>query len=240
MSRMVRKHGYLMVTIVALSKYPDIFTGFQANVNEYAPGFHRILVMDGYLINDNVGWLTITGPKKFEMAGNANIGWKAAPQESDLLYIGDDVRFTTRGSIERLQELAYSDPSIGLLSPRILGGADNELQKNPPTDKDLSYSERYIPLICTYIKRKVINTVGYLDEETFKGCYGNDDADYGRRVKNAGFKLAITPRVEVTHGLNHKGTETFLRNVNGYDEDLQEMIAEHDRRYLAKWGDLNK
>lgn len=226
--------------IVVLSKYADIWQDFDLNVKQFATGFDQVLVRDGYLIQNTAGWKMVQGPKKFDMAGNANLGWKATDPGRDILYIGDDVRFLETNTVERLRDLAYSDSQIGLLSPMIIGGADNPLQTNPPQDRNLAYSDRYLALVCTYIKRDVIDKVGYLDEETFRGVYGNDDADYSRRVRNAGYRLAVAPQIKVKHGLDHRGTETFLRNLGGYEEDLNASISEADRRYQAKWGDLVK
>ncbi len=225
-----------IVTLVALGKYDDIFQGFRKNVDEFVKpeSAFRVFVQDGKLITDTTGWLVKYGPKKFSMAGNANIGWKAVDPTSDILYLGDDVRFKQPDTVERLRELAYSDLKIGMLSPKICGGADNPLQTNPP-DFDLIYSERYLALVCTYIKREVIEKVGYLDEETFKG-YGSDDVDYSRRVQAAGYKLAVATRIEVQHGLTGKGTETFLRNVGGYYEDIQEEADRNEKALNEKWA----
>ena len=234
------KHVKRDVVIVALGKYVDIWEDFNKNILKFAEGHDRVFVRDGQLIQKPGPWMVVQGPRNFDMAGNANLGWKAADPTKDILYIGDDVRLLEPYTIERLRDLAYSDLSIGLLSPMIVGGADNPLQTNPPQDQDLVYSDRYLALVCTYIRRDVIERVGYLDEETFKGLYGNDDADYSRRVKNAGYKLAVAPKIKVKHGLDHKATETFLRNFGGYEEELNGMVSEADRRYFAKWGDLNK
>lgn len=228
------------VVIVALGKYQDMWTDFNRNIMEFASEHDRVFVRDGHLIQNAGPWMIVQGPKKFDMAGNANLGWKAADRAKDILYIGDDVRLLEQGTIERLREIAYADPSIGLLSPKIIGGADNPLQTNPPEDEKVVYSDRYLALVCTYIKRDVMEKVGYLDEDTFRGVYGNDDADYSRRVKQAGYRLAVAPQIAVKHGTDHRGTETFLRNLSGYEEDLNESISEADRRYLKKWGDLNK
>ena len=225
-----------LLTLVALGKYDDIFQGFRKNVDEFVPAdkAFRVFVQDGLLITDTTGWLTVQGPKKFSMAGNANLGWKAVDPDSDILYLGDDVRFKQHGTVEALCAIAYSDPKIGMLSPKICGGADNPLQTNPPDEK-LVYSDRYLALVCTYIKREVINKVGYLDEDTFKG-YGSDDVDYSRRVQAAGYKLAVAPRIEVQHGLTRNGTETFLRNVGGYYEDIQEEANRNAKALEEKWA----
>lgn len=226
------------ITIVALTKYPDIFASFDTNVKEFAPTFDRVLVVDGIMVNP-VGWSVVQGPYTFSMAGNANLGWKAADPTHDILYIGDDVRFTAPDSVEKLRDLAHSDPSIGMLSARIIGGADNVLQTNPPQNKTLVYSDRYLALVCTYIKRTTIERVGYLDDETFKG-YGWEDVDYSRRVKKLRMRLAVAPQVEVTHGISRRGTETFLRNDKGYTKTIDEETARNEDAFFKKWGDKAK
>jgi hypothetical protein len=228
------------VTIVALGKYEDIWADFNKNILEYGNGHCRVCVRDGLLIRQPGPWKVVQGPRRFDMAVNANIGWRAVDSSHDIFYIGDDVRLTEIRTVERLRDLAYSDHTIGLLSPMILGIADNPIQTNPPQDKDIVYSNRFLAFICTYIKREVIEKVGFLDEKTFHGVYGNDDADYSRRVKNAGYTLAVAPKIRVRHGIDHGGTETFLRTLGADGDHLNRMIAEADRRYLAKWGDLSK
>ena len=141
--------------------------------------------------------------------------------------------------MEQLVKVANSDDNIGLLSPKILGGADNLLQTNPPADKVISYSERYLALVCTYIKRKVINKIGYLDE-TFNQGWGWDDVDYSRRARLAGFTLAVTPTVEVIHGVRRKGSESFIRNEKGDDKVMQAQDDLNAKVYFQKWGDNTK
>lgn len=229
------------VTMVVLTKYPDIWEGFRKNVDEFfnSKEYYRVVVLDGRLITEPLEWKVVYGPKKFSMAGNANLGWKEVNKGSDLLYVGDDVRFHDSNTIKKLSEIAHSDENIGMLSPKIIGGADNDLQKNPPQEATYSISSRYLALVCTFIKREVLDKVGYLDDETFKG-YGWEDADYNRRVVNAGFKLAVTPWVSVHHGIDRQGTETFMRNVSGYYEDIQEQCDKNEQAYVAKWGDNRK
>ena len=237
------------VTIVVLSKYRNIFDEFARNIDKYASHYRKVLVMDGLdadaPMNFPGDWLPLHGPAKFSMAGNANQGWRAVQESHDILYIGDDCKFTSRDDVKNLYDLAYSDTAIGLLSPKIIGGADNPLQTNPP-NADLVYTNRSLALVCTYIKRAVINKVGYLDEKTFPGTYGWEDYDFCRRVVSAGFKMAVTPRVEVIHGIERgplddrkmgKGTETFFRNLDWDESKLNEQIESNKQAYFQKWGD---
>lgn len=227
------------VAIVALSKYSDIFEGFTANVQKFAPDFDKVLVRDGRLIEAAPGWMMVDGPEEFNVSLNANLGLKAVDPEADIVYMGDDARFTQYNTVERLRAMAYSQATIGLVSARVIGGADNPLQTNPPQDKELVYSDRYFALaICTYIKREVLDKVGYMDSDTFKG-YGWDDVDYCRRVRQAGFKLAVATKVEVTHGVGGRNcTETFFRNEKGFYSAIQKQADLNESLYLKKWGNI--
>jgi len=228
------------VCILTLSRYPDLFVGLQESLDEFAPGFDRILVKDGYLITEEYGWLVSQGPSgSFCYSTNVNLGLSLVDKDADVLLIGDDVRFKDYHTIEKLNALAYSESSIGLLSPRIIGGADNTLLTDPPQEQSLIYSERYIPLVCTYIKRKALDSVGLggLDAEAFDKGWGWDDVDFSRRVRNSGLRLGVTSRVEVIHGVKRRGTESLFRNEKGDNEAMRRLDDINAQAYLKKWGD---
>jgi GT2 family glycosyltransferase len=226
--------------IVSLSKYPDLFNGMNENINRFAGQYDRILVRDGKIIERAPGWKLIDGPDQFNFSKNVNTGWREVDPTADIFFTSDDVRLTSPNTIETLQNLAYRDPSIGMIAPRVIGTADNYLQTNPPQTEDIVYSSRYLVFVCLYIKRAVIDKIGYMDGETFSG-YGWDDVDYSRRVKNGGFKLAVTPRVEIIHGTpQSKCTETFMRVVNRDENILGAQNRRNEALYVMKWGDSNK
>jgi len=230
------------VTLVALGKYPIIFNDFVNNVTLFAPDHKKVLVRDQFHIACPRDWVLVQGPEQFSMAGNANLGWKAVDPTHDIFYIGDDCRLLDFGTIEKLRQVAYSDASIGMVSPKIIGGANNPLQTNPPMDREVVYTDQHLALVCTYIKRELINAIGYLDDVTFVG-YGYDDVDYSYRAKKAGFKLAIAPQVSVQHGVRkmdngetRKGTETFIINHDGEYDPIQAQCEANERAFKKKWG----
>ena len=212
------------VSVVVLGKYNAVFAGFLETANQYLEPCPKVFVRDGQDIPDpGDGWNLVQGPAVFSMAGNANLGWRAANPEHDLLYIGDDVRFRSSGPIAQLQADAYSMPGIGILSPLIIGAASNPLQTNPHL-ASITFTKKTLAFICVYIKRDLINSIGYLDEE-FKQ-YGYDDDDYCRRARLAGFLLAVTPHVRVVHW--EDAHATFRRNPTWPTEKNREY-------YFKKW-----
>lgn len=230
-------------TIVSLGKYPEIFSGLKENVDTYyGNGVGKIVVRDGRLIDESVtGWKVVDGPEQFNFSRNVNLGLKAVDPDHDVFFISDDVRLMGPDTIETLRFLSYGSDNIGLISPKVIGKADNPLQTNPPNVSSAVLSKRYIVFVSLYIRREVFDAVGYMDEDRFNG-YGWDDVDFSRRVKNAGFSLAVAPSVSVIHGLGEarRGTETFIRSEKGYWENLDKQNAHNTKVFFDKWGDNNK
>lgn len=201
------------VTIVVLSKFPEVLAGFKASLERYCPNAFVVLVKDGKA-DFEVGptWMNVQGPETFSMAGNGNLGLKAVPADSDILYCGDDVRFLESNTIETLQKVAYFSSQIGILSPHILGRASPALG-NPPNSQSFSWVrpiEMWFP--CVYIKRELIDKIGFLDEQF--NLFGGDDLDYCIRAQKAGYKLAVTPRTKVQHEASPEGgPTTFVKNL---------------------------
>lgn len=219
------------VAIVVLSKYKEVFDEFWRRYTDHLkPGDSvttNVLVIDGaadWSFPEDAGWKVLRGSEKFSMAGNGNLGLRAVPPDHDVLYCGDDIRFLEPNTVERLQEVAYLNKSIGVLSPRLLGRSSPALA-NPPQNQSFTYVrplEFWYP--CVYIKREVLDKVGYLDEQ-FSG-FGSDDLDYNIRVQQAGYKLAVTPRVTVQHESSPEGgPTTFVKSIGVEEWQRQQAAA---------------
>jgi hypothetical protein len=221
-----------------MARFREIFEPCCESLEQYAPSLPKILVRDSYDISAPRGWVVIQGPEEFSYSGNRNLGWRAVDPDSDLFDLGDDVRLIERSTVEQLQEIAYSDRNVGILSPKIIGGAGNPMQ-NDPSISPVTYTSMRIPFIATYIKREVIQSVGYMDEQ-FSG-YGFDDTDYCRRTHLAGYGLGITPCVSVKHGaLGYRLMSTSLKKWGGDTSILRLEMAKNQALYLKKWGDVTR
>jgi hypothetical protein len=213
------------VTIVCLGKYWEVFKDFLETSESNLSDYPKILIRDGKDIpSDLLGgrWTVIDGPKEFAMAGNGNLGLQAVPPDSDILYCGDDVRFIQADTIEKLQEIAYKDSAIGILSPRIIGRGSPS-QVTPMAEiSEVPPLEMWFP--CIYIKREVIDKVGYLDEQFNK--FGSDDLDYCIRTKQAGYKLCVAANVAVKHEASPEGgPTTFIKKIGIQKWQIQQTEA---------------
>jgi hypothetical protein len=216
-------------TIVVLSKYADIFDGFKLSVERDAYWAPKILIRDGREISEPKGWQMTVTPLKTPFSAAAYSNWGMRKCANDVLLCGDDIRFIEPNTVERLQEIAYRDDKLGILSPKIVGCAQN-IQMNPPdTEASFTETQENIGLMCTYIKRSTINKVGYFDER-FTG-YGFDDFDYCRRTREAGLKIGVTARVSVKHSDTY-GT-TFRRTFS--EKEIQQQAEENQKRFDRKY-----
>jgi len=214
------------VDVVVLSRYPDIFEGFRESIDkDFQDGF-KFVIWDYRVENRpgpiNGGWASITTAAPFSMARNANIGWKV---QEDILYCGDDVRFIEPDTVKRLQEVAYSDYSIGIVSP--LHGWHKVESQSQFVDAV------FVPFVCVYIKRSLIDQIGYLDE-SFEG-YGIEDCDWCLRARKAGAKIGWAPQIKVQHGEGKfdYGT-TFKREFS--EKQMQEQDEINRLKLCAKWN----
>jgi len=201
------------VTIVALAKYLDIFRAFADSLDRFVPrDIPKIVVRDGTDIPNWPGWTVIQGPLKFSMAGNYNLGWQAVDKDSDILNFNDDVYFLEPEPVRKLRDLVYSERRIGVVSAHVRDGYfANPLQCNPRQDVPITYVKTSGNGMAAYIRREMLNEVGFFDE-SFTEAYGAEDADWSYRVNLAGWKVGIARDVPVKHGFGRtRATSTASR-----------------------------
>jgi GT2 family glycosyltransferase len=157
-------------------------------------------------------------PTGYTKAANRGL----AASHADFVVLLNSDTIVTPGWIERLMGCAEADPTIGIIGPlsnaaswqsvpkRFAGGGDwavNELDLSTLNRIATAYSASSQPQyprvsivngFCIGIKRKVIDTIGLLDELSFPLGYGEEN-DYCLRAAQAGFNLAIADDCYVFH-----------------------------------------
>ncbi|MBN1973073.1 MAG: glycosyltransferase [Sedimentisphaerales bacterium] len=154
---------------------------------------------------------------------SANDGLKAS-DASFVILLNSDTIVTENWTLKLLQTI-QSDPKIGIVGP-LSNAASwqsvpliidnqtgqlciNELPENMNVEdmnlicEQQGYLNQFpkVSLIngfCYGIKRDVINSIGYLDEESFPSGYGEED-DFSLRAGNAGFSCAIATHCYIYH-----------------------------------------
>lgn len=144
--------------------------------------------------------------------------------ENDVILLNSDTE-VTKNWIEKIQECAYSNEYIATVTPLTNNGTicsvpnfgvDNELPKNMSLDEyaemiEKTSQNRYPELttgngFCMYIKRNVINELGFFDDETFGKGYGEEN-DFCYRALDHGYINVLCDNTFVYH----KGTQSFKK-----------------------------
>lgn len=208
-------------TVVIPNKFEDVIHPLIESFRKYEKRLARVIIVsDGHDRHYGLENVRIDGP--FVYSKSVNLGIKRAGQ-SDIILLNDDVTLLQDNTFDDMECLAYSDPTIGILSPQVDGGCGNLFMRPSHTElwsdgrrsvkNNLHYcccrSGDQVTFACVYIKRKVFNTVGLFDENFTS--YGFEDTDMCRRAHSRGFAVVVTNKLVVRHGV---GGEKFIRGRN--------------------------
>lgn len=146
--------------------------------------------------------------------GTVNRGMKHS--NNDVLLLNSDTEVTP-GWLEKIKKCAYSEKMVATVTPLSnnathvsvpIGLQENDLPKNINLDEyskivELSaYNEnQQLPTahgFCMFIKREVLNLIGYFDEETFGKGYGEEN-DFSFRCLDYGYKNILCDNVIIYH-----------------------------------------
>lgn len=139
--------------------------------------------------------------------------------------------------IDLLLDPFFNDKDMGLTGPMI--------------NHDPHSGKNFLVFFCVMIRRKVIQTIGILDE-IFSPGFG-EDTDYCIRAINAGFKISQVPPTKLRESdpsankmggpgmlmigdfpIYHAGEMTFRED----DPKFQGLIHRNSRILQEKWGDV--
>lgn len=223
-----------MISLVVLSRFAKIFAGFRESVDRDAPEVPKHVVWDshGAVVIPQLSdpWYESWPHEDFQIARFANIGWHTADPRSDVLYAGDDVRIIEPDTIKRLAEVANVDRQIGIVAARV---RPLPLQKFIPKPALQFTASPFVAFVFVYIKRAVIDAIGYLDER-FEG-YGCEDLDYCYRARKAGFIVGFADGVTIQHGVDGNPHQSTFRRVKT-QEQIDREDHENWRRFAEKYG----
>lgn len=128
-----------------------------------------------------------------------NIGLKIYQGRYALLLNTDTI--VKEGAFDQLVEFMDANPKIGACGPKLLNQDQTPQHQGGLFNKKFWLSEKptrvdYVIGACIIVRREVIEKVGGLDENFF---FSNDDLDWCRRIRKAGWDVYFLPQAEVIH-----------------------------------------
>lgn len=192
--------------------------------------------------------LKVEDPSITVICNDTNRGFAAANNQGIACATGDYVLLLnndvilTEGWLERMITCLESDPQIGVVGPctnRAVGkqviatacaAADEDIQKfaclQTLANAGAWFETHRIIGFCFLMKRKVIDTVGVLDERFGPGGY--EDYDYCLRIRQAGYKIMVASDIFIYH----IGGHGYAKNKLDYDK----LRAQNIEIFIDKWS----
>ncbi|MBU4490789.1 MAG: glycosyltransferase [Actinobacteria bacterium] len=188
------------------------------------------------------GITLIENGRNLGFVGGNNVGIRATG--GDVLLLNNDTEIIQDNWLERMQELAYSSEDIGLVGCRLMNASGNLVhagtymplpsfwgQEYPGNERDIGQyaDDREVEGViaaCMYIKRRVIDTIGPLDEEFFSYF---EDTDYCLKAGRAGYRVFCCGRATVKH-LENASTDLNRMDFSGTFKQSRE-------KFIGKWKD---
>ena len=220
---------------------------------------NNLILIDDASTDERVWDLLKTYKKKypkFEIIQNKeNLGFVKTVNKgmklskNDVLLLNSDTIVTPRW-LEKIKECAYSQEMVATVTPlsnnATLASVPNIFEENK-LPKDLSLNEMSkiveecsyndypeIPTahgFCMYIKRSVLEEVGYFDEEAFGKGYGEEN-DFCFRCFDVGYRHLLCDNTYIYH----KESQSFSKLKYELRENGAKVLNE---RYPGYWYRLH-
>jgi GT2 family glycosyltransferase len=181
--------------------------------------------------------------KKAEVTIYKNdIGWLQACNYlmkntiGDIILLNDDTLVLT-DIVEEMSTLAYSDPKIGIVGGKaLMANGDTIINYGIYVATDGNTAHKYfgqqkdsvdvevqkaVEGSCMYIKREVIDSIGYFDENFGMGY--REEVDFCFRAREAGYKVVSCPSAEYIHFVNQTHSKVGITN-------------DSHAYFMQKWG----
>ncbi len=246
-------HSLLPKTSLIVLTYNELYYTklFYNSLNKHFLRNNELIIVDNASSDGTKEYLAeISHNKNIKVIlNNSNLGFPAAVNQGILaaegkyILIANNDIVLTEGWLERMIEIAESDPQIGLVGPlsnEVSGLQKDENAKYDSLDEMHNYAALVaaknkgevlhfprVAFLCTLIKREVVEKVGGLDERFTPGNY--EDDDYCLRAQIAGFKTVIAKDVFI----HHFGSKSF--KADGSQKYIEQLEV-NKQKFIDKWG----
>lgn len=171
--------------------------------------------------------------------------------DNDVLLLNSDTE-VTKNWLQKIQKCAYSDDNIATVTPLSNNATLASVPKSfYPNDLPTGYtiqtmgdlvekcSYHEYPEIptghgfCLFIKRTVLDIIGYFDEESFGKGYG-EESDFCYRCFNYGFRHVLCDDVYIYHKESQSFSSSRLERVEKAGKIIEKRYPNYLRR-LNSW-----
>ena len=183
-------------------------------------------------------------PQNLGYLKTVNKGMRLA--RNDVILLNTDTVVTSNWA-RKMRACAYSDDKIATVTPFTNNGRmcsvpeflqNNEIPEGFTVNSfaecvEKVSSNRYPELVtavgfCMYIRRSVIDEIGYFDDVNFEMGYG-EEVDFSFRATRRGYKNVLCDNTFVFH----RGSASFLDNQDTVMEKNHKVLAE---KYPDLWA----
>lgn len=239
-------YEYTVECINSVIKYTDLDNNSLILINDKSPDNAILPMLKEYISNKGLkNIILIDNDKNLGFVGTVNVGMKYS--KNDVVLLNSDTEVTNNW-LEKISACAYSDESIATITPFTNNGTicsipnfgvDNELPQNMNLTQYANMVEKVslkkYPDIttgvgfCMYIKRDVIDKIGYFDEESFGKGYGEEN-DFCYRALDYGYRNVLCDDTFIYH----KGTQSFTESQKKRSEEHMEILKKRYPIYVQK------
>ncbi len=252
--RRVDDKGFLDVVVPIYNAYDELLVCLHSVLRHQ--DIYRVLLLDDCSTDGRVKAL-LRALSEHEQEGfrieenSQNIGYLKTVNkgmrlvESDVILLNTDT-VVTSGWARKMRACAYSEDRIATVTPFTNNGGmcsipeflkNNEIPEGFTVDSFAECVEKcsrncYPELVtavgfCMYVRRNIIDEIGYFDEVTFEKGYG-EEVDFSFRAKGRGYKNVLCDNTFVFH----KGRASFLETQDALLEKNNKLVAE---KYPDLW-----
>lgn len=212
----------------------------------------EIIIVDNASSDNTIEYLNSLSEKEVRIKrvqNNENLGFPIAVNQGikkakgNFILIANNDIVLTNNWLERMIEVAESDPKIGIVGPISNSVSGVQIDTNA-NYKSIDEMHRYakkvskeskgqvfefprVAFLCTLIKRDVIEKIGGLDERFSPGNF--EDDDFCLRAQIAGYKTVIAKDVFI----HHYGSKSF--KADG-EKKYFNRLEINRKLFVDKWG----
>jgi uncharacterized protein (TIGR03492 family) len=167
----------------------------------------EIILVDNGSTDDSVALVQKEFPAVKLVRNETNRGFCKANNQGLKIYRGryalllNNDTIVQPGAFDQLLDFMAKSPKAGACGPKLLNADGTPQHQGGLLARRFWLAKApvkvdYVIAACLLVRREVIDIVGGLDENFF---FSNDDLDWERRIRKAGWDIYFVPAAEVTH-----------------------------------------